>query len=122
MPWREDISVNSSARSSSGDSGVLGVNYADFATLRAELNVTAVSGTGPTLDAVIEDTLDGVNFNTIGTFSQKTGIGRQVINVYPKDNPGAGFDYPFANRLRVRWTIGGTSPSFTFSVAISAKG
>lgn len=122
MVWREDTVLASAARNASADSGILNINYADFSALRCQLNVSAASGTTPTLDAVIEDTLDGVNFNTVGTFSQKTGVAREVINIYRKETPGAGFSYPFANRLRVRWVIGGTAPSFTFSVMISAKG
>jgi len=79
--------------------------------LRVQLDVTAVSGTSPTLDVVIEDTLDGVNWNTVGTFAQKTAVGREVINITT----------PFADRVRCRFTIGGTSPSFTFSVVAHTK-
>jgi hypothetical protein len=70
------------------------------------LNVTAASGTAPTLNVLIEDTLDGLNYNTIGTFAQKAAAGREVINV----------TVPFSETLRVSWTVAGTNPSFTFSV------
>lgn len=104
-PGLTEALVESGARVANGDSGVLGgFGFAD--TLRLQLNVTAVAGTAPTLDVVIEDTLDGANWNTIATFAQKTAVGREVINV----------STPFTNRLRVRWTIGGTMPSFTFAV------
>lgn len=122
MSWREDILVSSAARGASGDSGILDINFGVWKSLRLQLYVTAVTGTIPALDVVIEDTLDGTTFNTVGTFTQKTAPGRQVINIYQKENPAAGFDYPFANRCRVRWTIAGTAPSFTFSVSMSAKG
>lgn len=97
--------VASSARTTSGDSGVLG-GFGPSKTVRAQLDVTAVSGT-PTLDVVIEDTVDGTNWNVVGTFAQKTATGREVIDITT----------PFTDRLRVRWTIAGTTPSFTFSVA-----
>lgn len=92
-------------RTASGDSGAV-AGFGDKTTLRAQLNITAVAGTAPTLDVVIEDTLDGTNWNTIGTFAQRTAAGRQVVDITS----------PFTDRLRVRWTLGGTAPSFTFSV------
>ncbi len=102
--------VNSAARTTSGDSGVL-TGFGGVSTLRAQLEATVVGGVAPTLDVVIEDTLDGTNWNTIGTFSQKTAASREVINVTT----------PFADRLRVRWTMGGTTPSFTFSVVVASE-
>jgi hypothetical protein len=81
--------------------------YGAALSLRAQLNVTAASGTTPTLDVVIEDSVDGgVTWNTVGTFTQKTAVAREVINV----------TVPFADSLRVRWTVGGTTPNFTFAV------
>jgi hypothetical protein len=104
-PGVVDIVVPSQARTASGDTGALdGWGVPDVA--RAQLDVTAAAGTSPTLDVVVEDTLDGVNWNVVGTFAQKAAAGREVINLAT----------PFADRLRVRWTVGGTSPSFTFSV------
>jgi hypothetical protein len=82
-----------------------------YSRLRVQLDVTAVSGTTPTLDCVVEDTHDGVSWNTIGTFTQKTAVAREVINVTT----------PFTDRVRVRWTIGGTTPSFTFSASVYAQ-
>ena len=109
--YRENIVVASGARTSNGDTGILSVRYNDFENLRCQLDVTAASGTTPTLDVVIEDTIDGSNWNTIGTFAQKTTTGREVINI----------TIPFAGRVRVRWTIGGATPSFTFSTIIVAR-
>jgi hypothetical protein len=102
--------VGSAARTASGDSGPQ-AGFGDESTLRAQLDVTAAAGTGPTLDVVLEDTLDGTNWNVIGTFAQKTGPGREVINVTS----------PFTDRLRARWTVGGTAPSFTFAVDVYSE-
>ncbi len=100
----------SAARTASGASDALtGMGPAE--SLRAQLNVTAAAGTGPTLDVVIEDTLDGTNWNTIGTFSQKTGPAREVITITTA----------FSDQVRARWTLGGTTPSFTFSVLMFAQ-
>lgn len=102
----QETPVASAARTVSGDSGALG-GYGIASTLRAQLNVSAASGTTPTLNVLIEDSVDGgVTWNTVGTFAQKTAAGREVINVTT----------PFTALLRVRWTIAGTTPSFTFAV------
>lgn len=95
----------SAARTASGSSTPV-TDQGDENTLRVQLNVTAASGTTPTLNVVIEDSLDGSNWNTIGTFAQRTGPGREVVNITA----------PFTNRVRVSWTVGGTTPSFTFDV------
>lgn len=103
--------VPSAARTVSGDNGG-STGWGPASRIRAQLNVTAASGTTPTLDVVIEDTLDGgANWNTIGTFTQRTAAGRQVVDITT----------PFSEQVRVRWTIGGTTPSFTFAVAIYSE-
>ncbi len=100
-----DILVPSAARTASGDTGVLH-NWGGPSTARVQLNVTAFTvAAGNTLDVVVEDTLDGENWNVRGAFAQRTGTGREVINL----------STPFADRLRVRWTFGG-APAPTFSV------
>ena len=101
----------SAARTASGDSGPQ-TGYEVTQALRAQLDVTAASGTTPTLNVVLEDSLDnGGTWNTIGTFAQRTAAGREVINVTT----------PFTDRVRARWTVGGTTPSFTFSVVVYAE-
>lgn len=105
-----DIVVASVARTASAASAALG-GYGGAKVLRCQLDVTAASGTAPTLDVVVEDTIDGTTFNTIGTFTQATVASRQVVNVTA----------PFTDTLRVRHTVAGTTPSFTFSVAIYSE-
>ncbi len=101
----------SAARSANGDSGPQ-VGFEVSQQLRAQLDVTAASGTSPTLNVVLEDTLDfGATWNVVGTFAQRTGPGREVINITT----------PFTDRLRARWTVGGTTPSFNFSVQVYAE-
>lgn len=116
MNFKEETPVPSTTEVSSDNSVPLGTNYGNYSRLRAQLDVTAASGTSPTLDVTIEDTLDETNFNTVATFATLGIVGREVIEVYSVFNPAAGFSALFANRLRVAWAIGGTSPSFTFSV------
>lgn len=109
-PGESEVVVTSAARTASGNSGPL-PGWGAPKTLRCQLDVTAVSGVAPTLDVLIEDTIDGTNYNTIGTFTQATAVSRQVVNV----------TLPFTDTLRVRWTTAGTTPSFTFSVSIYSE-
>ena len=100
-----------SATRTSSDSSAAFTGYGAADLLRCQLDVTAVSGTAPTLDVVIEDSLDGTTWNVIGTFAQKLAVGREVINITT----------PFADMLRTRWTVAGTTPSFSFSVLVEAQ-
>jgi hypothetical protein len=106
-----DTLVSSAARTTTGNSGVW-EGFGPMETLRVQLNVTAASGTTPNLVVLVEDTLDGTTWNTVGTFAAKTAAGREVINVTS----------PFSDRIRVSWTITGTTPSFTFQCDCYAQG
>lgn len=101
-----DVTLASSAARTTSDSGSADTLPTTARKLRFQLDVTAASGTSPTLDVVIEDSIDGTNYNTVGTFSQSTAAGRKTVDVTS----------PFARQIRARWTIAGTTPSFTFSV------
>ncbi len=104
-PGVVDTLAASAARAASGDTGVL-TGWGVPSQARVQLDVTAFTvAAGNTLDVVVEDTLDGTNWNVRGTFAQRTAVGREVISL----------STPFADRLRVRWTVGGT-PAPTFSV------
>lgn len=105
--YKENYLAEPAVRTVSGDSGIW-TGFSDSSTLRVQLDVTAAAGT---LDVVIEDSLDGTAWNTLSAFSQKTAVAREVINV----------TIPFADRVRVRWTVGGTTPSFTFSVLVASQ-
>jgi hypothetical protein len=102
--------IESAARTVSGSSDAIARGSGE--SLRAQLHITSASGTSPALTVVLEDSLDsGATWNTIGSFAQKTAAGREIINI----------SVPFAENLRVSWTIAGTNPSFTFSVDLSAQ-
>lgn len=98
----------SANETANGNSAALG-NFSMVQTMRLQLAVTAGSGTTPTLDVVIEDTIDGTNWNLVGTFTQMNATGTQMLNIIT----------PTCATLRCRWTIGGTAgPNFTFSVLV----
>lgn len=107
----EDTLLVSAARISS-DSFSSSEDWGSYRTLRLALDVSAATGTTPTLDVVVEDSIDGgTNWNTLATFAQNTATGREVLNITS----------PFGRKLRVRWTIAGTTPSFTFKVDVWAS-
>lgn len=84
----------------------VGSHFGSADSLRVQLDVTAfTTAAGNTLDCVVEDSLDGVSWNTIITFTQKTAVGREVLNV----------STPFGETLRVRTTVAGT-PAASYSV------
>jgi hypothetical protein len=82
--------------------------------LYAALHVTAASGTSPTLDVTVESD-DASGFPspvTRITFAQKTAIGFEW-----KELAGAVAD----DWWRIAWAIGGTGPSFNFTVFLGIQ-
>jgi hypothetical protein len=87
------------------------VEAEQFGELYCELNVTAQSGTTPTLDVTIETSKDGTNWVQIGAFTQvttSTGVSRRSFG-------------GVSRFVRGRATIGGTTPSYTFDLTGELK-
>jgi hypothetical protein len=76
------------------------------------LDITAVSGSSPTLDLVFK-TYDPVSAKwfTLATFDRKTATGQDVGYI----------EYGLNERIACFYAIGGTDPSFTFSISINLK-
>jgi len=100
------VTLLASAARTTTAAGTAVTGFAAARQLVLQLQVTAASGTTPTLDVVVQDTVDGTNYTTIATFTQKTGVSREVIRLTT----------PFTDNLRVNYEIGGVTPSFTFNV------
>jgi hypothetical protein len=106
---RPDAAVASAARTTTGTSAAFSTGSAD--SLEGTLTVTAASGTTPTLDVTLETSIDGgTTYDTVGAFAQKTAAGAD----------GHVFG-PLGDTCRWRWTIAGTTPSFTFTVDVEAN-
>ena len=110
MAW-DDASqpiVASAARTTTGNSGFLPAPKALNLALWA--NVTAVSGTTPSMALSVEWSFDGATAATIDgtadTFTAITAAGSPTKVFTTKA--------PF---FRVTWTITGTTPSFTFALS-----
>lgn len=105
--------VSSAARTATGNSGAVGLLHASASRLNLLVDVTAVTGTSPTMDLTIKWSHDGSTFGgadgTADTFAQITATGAVSKQFTVK-----------APHYRVEWTLGGTTPSFTFSVSEQA--
>lgn len=123
--------VASAARTTTGNSTAFDVSQADC--LRLFLNITAVSGTTPTLILEAQDTPDGTNWFNVAAFTTVPSgtnppVGAIAKVVGPANITATGLwsliiptDVVFGDNMRLRWTIAGTTPSFTFSVQMLAE-
>jgi hypothetical protein len=106
------LGLTSAARTSSGNSGDLDVGICR--RIGVDINISAVSGTSPTIQFFIDRKDIFGNYFTIwssSTASAATMMGTS-IGAFATINQALGAT------VRLRWTIGGTSPSFTFSASI----
>lgn len=97
--------VTSAARTATGQSSAVRTKDGNLGLF---LNITAASGTTPTLDIAVQWSADGTTFGAAqaaDTFTQATAISAAAKYFTPK-----------AAFYRIAWTIGGTTPSFTFTV------
>jgi len=76
----------------------------DKAVARLRLNVTAASGTSPTLNVTVQTSHDGTTWRSAGTFTQATAVSEQRAT------------FSIDRYVRATWAIAGTTPSFTFSI------
>ena len=109
---QEDIDLSPAAAITVTAAGT-GFETGDKGTLRLTQNVTAASGTSPTLDTAVQTSKDnGVTdaWRTIASFTQKTAVSAERKCF-------AGLDH----WVRLNHTVGGTgSPSFTVTYTGSA--
>jgi hypothetical protein len=100
------VTLLSSAARTTTAAGTAVTGFAAARQLVLQLNVTAASGTTPSLSVAVQDSVDGTNYNTIATFATANAVTREVIRLTSA----------FTDNLRVVWVIEGTTPSFTFNV------
>ena len=102
---RADTILASAARTATGQSNAFSVGNQDF--LSVLVDVTAASGTGPSLTVNVEWSHDGTNWFTADpadAFTALTAAGKRT-KVFQVKGLVA----------RLNYTIAGTTPSFTFS-------
>jgi hypothetical protein len=111
--------VKPSVRSATGTSGMLSGEYGAYSDIIAQLNVTAKSGTNPTLDVKIQHSVDnGKNWEDLIDWTQVVSGTSLPSNEYvtvSRWHPTT--PLYFGNKLQIVWTIGGTdTPTWAFSV------
>lgn len=117
MMYKEAEILSSAARTATGTGdGVTG--FARAETLTATLVVSAASGTNPTLDVIVQHSIDGSNWFDLITFTQRTAAASEMKSVSEEQGTTV---TAIGDRLRVKYTIGGTTPSFTFKVNVAAQ-
>lgn len=77
-----------------------------------QLHVTAVSGTTPTLDVIIQDSPNGTTYAAFITFTQVTTTPsfQRILQTGTVDR-----------HVRAMWTIAGMTPSYTFTVGFARR-
>ncbi|HQR98152.1 MULTISPECIES: hypothetical protein [unclassified Polaromonas] len=110
MTIRTFTALASAARTTSGTVDLDAVP-SEYQELSVYLDVTATSGTSPSMTVTYQSSPDGVTFfdNTAG--AAITAVGKQLIKV-PSTIGGYG---------RLSYAISGTTPSFTFSAVAEYK-
>lgn len=83
------------------------VELGDRNSLRLDVVITAASGTTPTLDIAVQSSPDNSTWTTIASFAQQTTTTTGVHKIFG----------PIDRFVRINSTVGGTTPSFTFSVS-----
>jgi hypothetical protein len=91
-----------------------------------QINVTAVSGSSPTLTCRVQYSVDsGTNFVDLDTTNAQTAsittTGLYQLRVYPgiAAVANSACNAALPRTWRLAWTIGGSSPSFTFSANVA---
>jgi hypothetical protein len=84
------------------------IDVSGVSALEVEVKVTGVSGTSPSLSVYVEGKFETTgDYKTLASQTGITSTGTWFLTINPLV-----FRY-----IRVRWTVSGTSPSFTFTVA-----
>lgn len=107
----ETVTINGDDQTNVGNKGI-----------RIYLDVTASSGSSPTLSVKlqIKDSLSGVYVDVPNaSFAQATGTGTQTLLVYPgiAEQANVSVSSVLGNTYRVRSFIGGSNPSFTYTIS-----
>ena len=120
--WNQTLD-SSSARTATV-AGTAGTNHNARGAV-ITINVTAVSGTSPTLVAKLQFSPDGgttwLDYDAKATTATISAAGAYILKFSPGctevANSAIGLSVP--RTFRMHYTIGGTSPSFTFATYVS---
>jgi hypothetical protein len=87
--------------------------------LTVDVNVNAYSGTSPTMDVYVERVNPDQVWYQVAHMTQITGaVGNTSLLVAPDAATTPGM---LTGQMRIRGKMGGTTPSFTFSLTVNAR-
>lgn len=96
-----------------------GSSYAELRSMALQLNVSAASGTTPSMTVVVQYSADGGatwdTTNPVASFTAVTATGQSNVTVLPNAKFWGG-------DLRAVATITGTTPSFTWNLVCVGRG
>ncbi len=106
--WRSKVQHvtihGSAARTASFDTSPQELNDS-IQQLAVHLDITAVSGTSPSMTLTVQDSPDGSVWANHTAFAAKTAVGQDVLRLDK-----------LSRYVRAKVAISGTTPSFTFSL------
>lgn len=86
------------------------INVGDYIEGLIGIDITAVSGTSPTCDFKVETLIGNKWYDTGTTIAQQTSAGQVLAKLTN-----------FGESIRLKYTLGGTSPVFTFAATFLGK-
>ena len=105
----------SAAKTATGNSADLAVG--PYTELTVDINITAVSGTTPTIQVFIDRKgVDGIYYAIWQSVSQ-TAVSVMSTSI----GAGCAITQSLGTTVQLRWVITGTTPSFTFSASLIGK-
>ena len=117
--------VEASAARTATVAGAMVTNF-NSAGAVITINVTAVSGTAPTLVAKLQYSPDNgttwFDYDSKTTTATISAIGTYILKIYPgvsAEVANSVVGLPIPRTFRMYYTIGGTTPSYTFTTFVS---
>lgn len=122
---QEKTVFTSAARTATANSDDFAFDGIDYAGVLVYLNISAASGTTPTLVVKLQakDPVSGSYTDIPGAaFASKNTTGADTLTVHPAATASANrvVSHTVPRIMRAVATIGGTTPSFTFTVVAQA--
>lgn len=118
---RDDLSLKTSGAEGASTTSTAH-ELGDKTAMSLTVDVSAASGSSPTMTVVIEGSDDGTNWHTLATFGSD-GYRVGSVGTAPANFITTGTvrgTVPAARFVRSRSVIGGSGPSFTYSVGGSS--
>lgn len=95
-----------------GNTGAITCDGAELVAI--DIGITAITGTGPSITFTVERLDANGTYRVIHTTAALSATGSTVISI----GPGCTVTHVLTSKLRVNWTVAGTTPSVTFDLSV----